>query len=281
MPQYNVSSVLYARVTDVNLAIAKSNSGVAGANTTVIEDVILPPTLATGKISATQNITTVTGTETDFTNDYSDGQYLYYYSADGNPALLGQIESRINATTLTLVEGALDTVVNKNAGGAGIKLTGGESILIRVPVVTRAVDSSGNTTQAIIPNLKEWRAINSNAGENSINNPETSAIIRYSNPGDIVSVDVTSTAEEKNIPFTIDNLNVFSSGITSGTYWANGLAITKYMWFLINPNGKDGRDMPQSTMIKLFTKIVFNNGVLVGANTPETTLINAGYNLKF
>lgn len=278
MPQYNVSSVLYARVTDANMAVALLNSG--GTSTSTIEEIIAAPSLATGKITTTADSATVIGTETNFIRDFSDGQYLYYYTADGNAQLLGQIQSRDTATTLTLVDDALYVVTNKNAGAAGIKLTGGENILIRVPVIARNVTTGGVVSEAFIPNLNEWRAINSNAAENSINNPDTSSISRYSNPGDIVSVDTTSTTEEKNVFFTIVNLNRFSSGTTAGTFWSTG-NIPNYIWFLINPFGKSGTNMAQSTMFKLFTKISFQNGVSVTANTPESTLISAGYNLKF
>lgn len=276
MALYNVSSVLYARVTDANLAIASSNSG--GTATSTIEEIIEAPTLATGKITTFAASTTVIGSETDFVNDYSEGQYLYYYNADGTPKLLGQIASR-EGSTMVLVDDALEVVVNKNAGAAGIKLTGNENILLRVPVVPRII-TNNVVVDALIPNLLEWRATNSNAGENSINNPNTSAIIRYSNPGDVVSVDTTSSEAEKNVDFTIRNLNVFSAGNTALTYFPAG-QIPNYIWFLINPYGKTDRNLAQSTMFKLFTKIVFTNGLPITANTPERILTSAGYTLKF
>lgn len=275
MPKYNVSDILYARATPANLAIAATNSG--GTSSSTIEEVIKPPSLATGKITTDTSSNTVTGFQTTFKDQFKEGEYLYAYDPSGAPELIGQISNISNQQTLTLTEPALFTRTLKYAGTNKMMLKGTDSLLIRIPVVVSAKSSDGTVTQAYIPNFNEWRLPDNTLGLNGFNNPDSSNIIRYSNPGDILSVDTPITTDSY-IPFTIKSLNQFSNGSSTADVWRLG-SIPNYIWASINPYGDDGSQMPQSTMFYLFTKTTFNDGLLVTTDYPKSSLINAGYSL--
>lgn len=276
MPQYNVSGIVYCRATDANLAIAYTNNG--GTSDSIIEDVIAAPSLATGKITCSTGSATVSGTATTFVSQQLRvGQYLYAYSASGVPELIGQIASITNNTTLTLGENALLSRTLKNFGSSQNKLAGFESILIRIPVVVNATDSNANVTSGIIPDFREWRLPNNSQGVDGDNNPSSSNLVRYSNPGDPVSIDSTPT-DANNIPFTITSLNKFSPGTRSEFVWTVG-AIPNYIWARIDPYGRDGESLPQATMFYLFTATTFPNGLVATVDFFRNNLRIAGYSL--
>lgn len=275
MPKYNVSDIIYARVTTSNLAIATSNSG-GSESTSVIEDVIKPPSLATGKISCDTSTNLVTGTETTFTTQFKKGEYLYTYDPTGSPELIGKIVNISNDTTLTLTDVALFTRTLKFAGTSQTMLKGSESILARIPVVVSARNSNGVVTQAYMPNFNEWRIPGNTLGLNGYNNPNSSNLVRYSNAGDVLSVDSPITSANY-IPFTIKSLNQFTLG-SGRDFWNLG-SIPNYIWIQINPYGDNGVDLPQNTMFYLFTKTTFNDGLLVTPNYSRQLLESAGYTL--
>jgi hypothetical protein len=275
MAQYNVSGIVYCRETVSNLAIAVTNSG--GTSTSTIENIIAPPTLATGKITCSDSSTTVTGAQTTFKSQFKEGEYLYAYDAQGAPELIGKIATISNDTTITLTEEALFTRTLKPAGSSEIMLRGTESILIRIPVVVSARNSNGVVTQAFIPNFNEWRLPNNTQGLNGFNNPSSSNLVRYSNPGNLLSVDSTPT-DENNIPFSITTLNQFSNGSSVDVVWNTG-NIPNYIWARLNPYGDNGIEMAQSTMFYLFTKTTFNNGLTATNNFSKRTLETSGYTL--
>lgn len=270
---YLLSNVLYAKITDSNTRLAKSFNG--GTSTDVIEDIIAPPSLATGKITTTNGSATVTGLDTNFIDDFKKDEFLYYYSVDGEANLLGKIFA-VGSTTLTLYDEALEVVANKNAGSCQIKLKGSEDFYIRIPVVARTINSTGIVTAGILPNLQEWRMAGSTSNPLSLNNSDASNLRRYSNPGDVTSVDTTSTTEEKNVVFTIEPMNIFSNGSVANTVFSSG-TIPNYIWFKINPYGNDGVDLVQSTMYKLYTRIPFTRGAVCGFNTRKSDLVGIGY----
>ena len=275
MAEYNVSGIVYCRTTDANLAIASTNSG--GESDSVIEDVIAPPSLATGKITCSTGSATVSGTDTTFiSQQLSVGQFLYAYGAAGAPELVGRIASISTNTTLTLDENALISRTLKNFGSSENKLAGFESILIRIPVVVTATDVNGNVTSGNIPDFREWRTPNNNQGVNGFNNPSFSNLVRYSNPGDPVSIDSTPTADN-NVPFTITSLNKFT-GAKPDVVWTVG-TIPNYIWAKIDPYGKDGANLSQATMFYLFTATTFYKGLVAVPNYNKQFLINAGYSL--
>jgi len=267
---YNVSNVLYARYTGDNSGIAQQNDG--GTANSVIEQIIEPPTLATGLINTVSGDTLVTGTSTTFNLDFNEGDFLFYYSADGNAVLLGQIEEINTPTSMVLKDGALSTVVNKNAGGSFIKLSIAEQILIRIPVVASEIINNV-VTKAIIPSINdEWRINGGVAGNSTINNSGTSSIVRYSNPGDVISIDSTSTLSERNMPFTLESMNIFEKGNINDTFWTAG-KLPNFIWFLFTPSS----NLSQSTMYKLFTKIVFTKGVIITQDYPVSLIRQLGY----
>lgn len=275
MPKYNVSDIIYARATPANLVIAATNNG--GTRTSSIEEVIKPPSLATGKITCDTSSNTVTGTETTFKDQFKEGEYLFAYDSSGNPELIGQIANISNQTTLTLTEPALFTRTLKYVGSNKMMLKGSDSFLIRIPVVVSSRNANGVVTQAYIPNFNEWRLPDNILGLNGYNNPDTSNLVRYSNPGDVLSVDSPITTDNY-IPFTIKSLNQFTNGSQVDNVWVLG-AIPNYIWALVNPYGDDGNQMSQSTMFYLFTKTTFNNGLLATTNYPKKSLEEAGYSL--
>jgi hypothetical protein len=271
---YLLSNVLYAKITDANTRLAKSFNG--GTDVDVIEDIIAPPSLATGKISTTLGSATVVGTETKFEDDFKKDEFLYYYSVDGEANLLGQIYSVDGDSAITLYDETISVVSNKNAGSCQIKLKGSEDFYIRIPVVARATNNTGVVTTGILPNLQEWRMVGNSSNPLSLNNSDASNLRRYSNPGDVTSVDTTSTTEEKNVVFTIEPMNIFSNGSVANTVFGSG-TIPNYIWFKINPYGNDGVDLVQSTMYKLYTRIPFTRGAVCGFNTRKSDLVGIGY----
>ena len=275
MAQYNVSDITYCRATDANLAIAITNSG--GTSTSTIEDVIQAPSLATGKITTSDSSTTVTGAQTTFKSQFKEGQYLYTYDSTGSAELIGRIASISNDTTLTLTKNALSTRTLKYAGSAEMMLRGSESILIRIPAVVAARNTSGVVTQAYIPNFTEWRQSGNTQGVNGFNNPASSNLVQYSNPGDVISVDSVIT-DANNIQFTIKSMNKFTNGSNADVVWTSG-NIPNYIWALINPYGDNGVEMAQNTMFYLFTKTTFDQGLLATTDFSKRTLESAGYSL--
>jgi hypothetical protein len=273
MPQYNVSDIVYARPTPANLAIAITNSG--GTSQSTIEEVIKPISLATGKINTDVNTNLVTGFETTFRTQFREGQYLYTYDASGNPELIGKIVSISNNTTLLLTEPALLTRTLKYAGSSQTMLRGSDNILIRIPVVAAARNSNGIVTEAYLPNWNEWRTPDNTLGSNGYNNPDSSNLVRYSNPGDVLSID-TTVSSDNYVQFTITPLNQFSNGSNADVVWNLG-SIPNYIWAQINPYGDNGVEMSQNTMFYLFTKTVFEEGLLVTNNYSKRLLQLAGY----
>ena len=274
MPQLIVPQITYCRITNANRAIAITNNG--GTSDSVLEDVINPVSLITGKITTT-NSTTVTGTDTTFFTQLVEGDYLYDYDSNGNPELIGQIANIGDDFTLTLTENALFVRTLKHAGSSKSVLRGTESIYARIPVSVTGRNSNGVVTNALIPNFNEWRVPNNNQGLNGLNNPSSSNLVRYSNPGDVISVDSTITTDN-NIPFTFRTLNQFRISTSRDTFWALG-EIPNYIWIEINPYGDNGIELPQSTMFYLFTKTVFEQGIAATINFNRQILINAGYTI--
>lgn len=274
MPQLIVPQITYCRITNANRAIAITNNG--GTSDSVLEDVINPVSLITGKITTT-NSTTVTGTDTTFFTQLVEGDYLYDYDSNGNPELIGQIANIGDDFTLTLTENALFVRTLKHAGSSKSILRGTESIYARIPVSVTGRNANGVVTNALIPNFNEWRVPNNNQGLNGLNNPNSSNLVRYSNPGDVISVDSTISTDN-NIPFTFRTLNQFRISTSRDTFWALG-EIPNYIWIEINPYGDNGIELSQSTMFYLFTKTVFEQGIAATINFSRQTLINAGYTI--
>ena len=269
-----VPQITYCRITDANRAIAITNNG--GTSDSVLEDVINPVSLITGKITTT-NSPSVSGTNTTFLSQLVEDDYLYDYDANGAPELIGKISNIADDLTLTLTENALFTRTNKHAGSSRTIVRGTESIYARIPVAVTSRNSNGIVTQALIPNFNEWRLPNNNQGLNGLNNPSSSNLVRYSNPGDVISVDSTPTTEN-NIPFTFRTLNQFKISSNKDTFWSLG-ELPNFIWIEINPYGDNGIELAQSTMFYLFTKTVFDQSLVATINFSRQTLVNAGYTL--
>ena len=99
-----VPQITYCRITDANRAIAITNNG--GTSDSVLEDVINPVSLITGKITTT-NSPSVSGTNTTFLSQLVEDDYLYDYDANGAPELIGKISNIADDLTLTLTENAV------------------------------------------------------------------------------------------------------------------------------------------------------------------------------
>lgn len=272
---YNLTNVLYARVTPNNTVLAKSSTG--GTVESDVEEVIAPPFLASGKITTQVGSSTVIGTGTDFRIQFETGQFLYYFDSIGNATLLGEIENIVTDTQMVLKDDAISAVTLKNAGGSKNKLSGGENIYIRVPVVPRSfAQGSLVVTSAFIPNMYEWR-INNFTSVSSLNNPNSSSLTRYSNPGDPSSIDTTSTATQKNVPFTIELMTPFAPNRNNPNAIINYGDIPLYVWYLLNPYGSSGENLIQKTMYNLSTSFSFTKGGVIFPGMTAAEFFSYGY----
>lgn len=272
---YNLTNVLYARVTPNNTLLAKSYTG--GTVESEIEEVIAPPFLASGKITTQANSPTVIGTGTDFRLQFEPGQFLYYFDSIGNPTLLGEIENIVTDTQMVLKDDAISAVTLRNAGGSKNKISGSENIYLRVPVFPRSyAQGTLIVTSAIIPNMYEWR-INNFTSVSSFNNPNSSSLARYSNPGDPSSIDTTSTSTQKNVPFTIELMTLFALNRLNPNAIINYGDIPVYLWYLLNPFGASGENLIQKTMYNLSTKFSFTKGGVIFPGMSAAEFFSYGY----
>jgi len=91
---YTAAGIVFAKANEANLATAKTLNAAADSLTEVFN----PVTLATGKITATSGNTTITGIGTSFLTDFAVGDYMFYYTADATPTLLGKVSARNSDT---------------------------------------------------------------------------------------------------------------------------------------------------------------------------------------
>jgi len=268
MPSYAASGIIYAKATPANLAVAISPSGGTDEQ---ITDRINPPTLETGKITASVSTNVVTGVDVDFETDCKAGEYLFAYGAGAVPVLVGRIANVSGPNQLTLTADAASDADEAPYGVMKVLLATNENILIRVPAIPL------NKTQIYIPN---WAAMRVRPfDENQYNDPATyTSISQYSEVGVPVVIDNSPG----NIPFLIQPYNRFTVYTNSNVSfcWRELNELPNFIFALYNPYGNNSQqNLSSSTMFKLFTTETIP-GLLVSTNYLTTGLAAAGYYVK-
>lgn len=264
MPSYS-SEVKYYRINANNTAIATSNDGTG--STAPTEEITAP--VSGGTYSS--GTTTITNQTAGAFSAFSVNQYLYYIdSTTGAYVLMGQIASIGSpATTLTLTGTALATPASPGASlvASFFLITNTESLYLRVACSTTEATVPGTT---LIPDFSAWRT-----SVNGTNNTSITNLERISNVG----VPVSTASPTEPIPFTIQTMNVFTTGRgNTASFWPAGTSLPSYMWIKITP-ASSNNNLSSKTMYRFTTQESFN-GIQVGNNTSLATLQAAGYNVS-
>jgi len=268
---YVASGIVFAKANEDNLATALTLNAAADSLT----EVFSPVTLATGKItSASTSTTAVTGTSTTFLTDFAVGDYMFYYTADGNPVLLGKVAVVNSNTSITLTAFAsiaIGATPGAYCGKTNMVIGVAESILVRIPVVP-----SGSAI-----NMPNWNAYRITAGQpTSFNKVASSYMETYSEVNNPVVVDGTPV----NIPYTVTPIYNYprASNINGYQYVFGTLAapaFPNYAYAVLDPNGNSqNENLAPNTLFKMFAnESFFQNGILATANYPFLFLQTAGY----
>ena len=268
--QYLASGIVFAKANAANLATALTLNAAADSLTEVFN----PVTLATGKItSASTSSTTVTGTSTAFLTDFVVGDYMFYYTADATPVLLGKVSVVNSDTSITLSANAsvaIGATPGAYCGKTNMVIGVAENILVRIPVVP------ASTTQIWMPN---WNAYRITSGQpTSFNKVASSYMETYSE----VNNPIEESASPVNIPYTISpvynytrltNANGYQYVFATTALWPN------YAYAVLNPNGNSQtNNLAPNTLFKMFAnESFFQNGIKATTNYPLLFLQTAGY----
>lgn len=265
---YTASGIVFAKANEANLATALTLNAAADSLTEVFN----PVTLATGKITnASTSSTIVTGTSTEFVTDFAVGDYMFYYTADATPVLLGKVLSINGDTSITLTGNASANIsaVPAYCGKTNTVIGVSEQILMRIPVFP------AGSGQIYMPN---WNGYRIQAGvPTSYNLASSSSMTTFSainNP--------TQPGSNTNTPYTITpiwnyeqtkNLNGYQYVFATQTQFPN------YAYAVLNPFGNSTVDnLASNTLYKMFANQLFtNNVILVTTNYPVLFLTTAGY----
>jgi hypothetical protein len=265
---YLASGIVFAKANEANLATALTLNAAADSLTEVFN----PVTLATGKItSSSTSSTTVTGTSTTFLTDFAVGDYMFYYTADATPVLLGKVAVRNSNTTITLTANASATIstVPAYCGKTNMVIGVAENILVRIPIVP-----SGSAI--IMPN---WNGYRITGGQpTSFNNTNYSYLETYSEVNNPVVVDGSPVS----IPYTITAIyNYLKLNNANGFQYVFNTAASfpNYAYAVLDPNGNSQNEtLAPNTLFKLFANESFSqNGIRVTTNYPFLFLQTAGY----
>lgn len=266
---YTAPGIVFAKANENNIAIAQTESGIG-----TLTDVISPVTLATGKISSDSTQTAVTGVGTRFKIDFLAGQFLYYYNNEGEPAMLGRIDSITSDVLLTLSANATVTQTNVNCGMSTTVINRMDNLIVRIPVVP-------NGPNVIFPNWSSYRDINAQSDVTAFNNSEYSNIEQYS----LINAPQTPIGGIVNISFTItpvynfqsyDALN--SSGQKVRLYFKTTANFPSFCYAILNPFGDDATKLAPNTLYKVFVSESFDlNGINVTTGFSQDYLKIAGY----
>lgn len=264
MATYAASGIIYAKATPSNLAVALTPSGGTDEQ---ITDRINPPTLETGKITASTSSSTVTGIDTDFETDCKVGEYLFAYGSSAVPVLIGRIDDISGPRQLTLTSEAASDADEAPYGVMKTLIATNENILIRVPRIPL------NNFQSYIPN---WAAMRVRPfDKNQYNDPTLyTSITQYSQVGVPTVIDAG-----ENVPFIIEPYNRFTvyKGNNVTFCWKDAREFPNYIFALFNPFGTNGQqNLSSSTMYRLFTTEQIP-GILITTNYLTNGLAAAGY----
>jgi len=264
IPVKQTLSVTFARANEANLAIANSAKG--GQEDSLTE-VIAPVSRASGKITATQGNTAVSGVGTDFENDFSVGDYLFYYNIfTATPALLGKIASIQNASSMTLTAGGSSTTINAPGaycGFANVVLGASEDILMRV-------QTNYESPFIYLPNWNQWLSPQDFGAYNNeaTNNLETFSAI--GNP--------STPASPSNIPYTISPVFGWELNPATQTYFPAETDFPNFAFAVLSPYGSTSDNLSPNTLFKLFASASFDaNAIKAGVNYKRSDLKLAGY----
>lgn len=267
--QYLASGIVFAKANEANLATALTLNAAADSLTEVFN----PVTLATGKISsASTGSTSVTGTSTAFLTDFAVGDFMFYYTANATPVLLGKVSVVNSNTSITLSANASANISTNPAycGKTNTVIGVYEDILMRIPVVPIT------STQIWMPN---WNAYRINSGQpTSFNDPSYSSMETYSE----VNNPTTAAGSPVNIPYSITPIYDYTKLTNTNGYqyvFASTALFPNYVYAVLNPNGNSqGEDLAPNTLFKMFANESFaNNGIQVTTNYPLLFLQTAGY----
>lgn len=257
----NHAGIFYARVNAANLATAQSNSGgVVGS----YSDIILAPSSITGPITSSTSSANVTNAGTDFTNDMA-GKFLWQFTLDGEPVLVGQILTVNSSSTITLTANASSAATARPFGVSYTLITTRESVIVGVPVTPQ--DSSS----VWITDFTAWRQSPSSV-PTTYNDPTVSQLVRYSNAG----TPLVRDNSPDNVFFTIEPLQGFQTGTTSGTYWQDATALPTTNTALLNPFGGTGVMLSALTMYRWRTEELLASE-LVSPGTNAAFVRSLGY----
>jgi hypothetical protein len=266
MATYAASGIIYAKATPANLAVAISPLGGRDED---ITDRINPPTLETGKITASVSSDVVTGIDVDFERDCKAGEYIFAYGAGAVPVLVGRILSVDGPQQLTLTGDASSDADEAPYGLMKILLTTNENILIRVPRIPL------NEKDSWIPNWSAMRVRPFDANQYNDSTTYTS-LTQYSETGVPIVIDSGT-----NVPFLIQPSNRFTV-YTSGSIsfcWRELRELPNFIFAVYNPFGNNSQqNLSGATMYKLFTTEQIP-GLLVTTNFSASTLAAAGYSV--
>lgn len=272
---YVAAGIVFAKATDENIATAKTTN--ASANS--LTDVFSPVTLATGKItSALTNSIVVSGTSTAFLTDFTAGDYLFYYTADASPILLGRIASVDSDTQITLTAFspvAISATPGAYCGKTNTVIGSSEQILIRIPVVPLSGTDIANSTQIWMPN---WNAYRNTSQPSSNNLTSSSSMETYSE----INNPTQETGSPVNVPYTITPIWEYTRLTATNGYqyvFASSAFFPNYVYALLNPYGNSTVDnLAANTLYKMFAnETFFNNGIVASTNYPVLFLQTAGY----
>jgi len=262
---YTAAGIVFAKANEANLATAKTLNAAADSLTEVFN----PVTLATGKITATIGNTTITGIGTSFLTDFAVGDYMFYYTADATPTLLGKVVARGGNTSITLASGSPVTI---NAPGAYCGKTNtvigvSEQILMRIPIVPNA------QKQISMPNWNAYRQQNTATSYNLASRSSMATYSQVNNP--------TVAGTPINIDYTITPIYDYAKVTVNGFQYvfATEALFPNYAYAILNPYGDSAVDnLPSNTLYKMFANENFaENGILVTTNYPFLFLQTAGY----
>jgi hypothetical protein len=256
---YIASPINYYRVNANNTSIATSSSGASAAPT----EEITAPVSATGTVLSVVG-TAVTGSGTNFTSAFDQGQYLYYIDGSGNYNLIGQIGVIVSNTSITLTAAAVNTPTSGLVLAAAYSLiTSNESIYIRIPTAV------GVTNTMDIPNFSSWRV------GGGLNDTTISQLQQMSTAGTPLSNQTPPT----NIPFTFVTMNIFpASGQVNGvtTYWRTSTDFPTFIWIKVTPQIGSSTNLASQTLFR-FTTNENQPSIVISPSTVQTFLSAAGY----
>lgn len=266
---YIASGIVFAKANEANLATALTLNAAADSLTEVFN----PVTLATGKItSASTSSTTVTGTSTTFLTDFAVGDYMFYYTADATPVLLGKVSVVNGDTSITLTANAsvaIGATPGAYCGKTNVVIGVAERILVRIPIVP-----SGSAI-----NMPNWNAYRITSGQpTSFNNVASSYMETYSEVNNPVVVDGSPV----NVPYTITPIYNYAKLNNPNGYqyvFGTASAFPNYAYAVLDPNGNSLTEtLAPNTLFKMFANESFSqNGIRVTTNYPFLFLQTAGY----